>query len=81
MNPVQARDAVNAALASVAPEADLGAVDPGARLREELDLDSLDFLNLVQALKDITGVEIPEADYRQVDTLAELLGYLESAQV
>jgi acyl carrier protein len=81
VNPVQAREAVTAALASVAPEADLDAVDPGARLREELDLDSLDFLNLVQALKDITGVEIPEADYRQVDSLTELLGYLESAQV
>lgn len=81
MNTVQAREAVTAALASVAPEADLSALAPDARLREELDLDSLDFLNLVQALRDITGVEIPEADYRQVDTLSELLGYLESAQV
>lgn len=81
MNPVQAREAVTAALAGVAPEADLDGLDPGARLRDELDLDSLDFLNLVQALKDLTGVEIPEADYRRVDTLGELLGYLESAQV
>jgi len=81
VNTDQARAAVAAALASVAPEADLSTLDPTARFREELDLDSMDFLHLVQALRDLTGIEIPEAAYRQVDTLDELLGYLESAQV
>jgi acyl carrier protein len=81
VNRDQALQAVTAALATIAPEADLTGVDPTARFRDELDLDSLDFLNLVQALHDTTGVEIAEADYRTVDTLDALLGYLEAAQV
>ena len=81
MNSTQAREAVAAALATVAPEADLDGVDANARLRDELDLDSLDFLNLVQALQDSTGVAIPEADYRSVDSLQELVAYLQARQV
>ena len=81
MNSTQAREAVATALATVAPEADLDAVDANARLRDELDLDSLDFLNLVQALQDSTGVAIPEADYRSVDTLQGLVAYLQARQV
>ncbi|MGB8652077.1 MAG: acyl carrier protein [Mycobacteriales bacterium] len=79
MNTEQARAAVADALATIAPEAELSDVDPEARFRDELDLDSMDFLALVQALHDSTGVDIPEADYRQVDTLDGLIGYLAAA--
>ena len=76
MNTTEATAAVAQALAAIAPEVDLSAVDPAAPFRAELDLDSLDFLNLGQSLHDTTGVDIPESDYARVDTLAGLTGYL-----
>jgi len=62
----------------IAPEADLDDVDGNADLREELDLDSLDFLHLIIALGKRVGVEIPEADYGRIASLDALLDYLQS---
>lgn len=76
MTTDQATAALAAALAGIAPEVDLTTVDPDVRLRDELDLDSLDFLSLVQKLHDSTGVDIPEADYGKVETLNALVDYL-----
>ena len=76
MNTDQAMTAVADALATIAPEIDLTDVDRDVPFRSELDLDSLDFLNLVQSLHDATGVDIPETDYGQVDTIGKLIGYL-----
>lgn len=63
-------------LADIAPEADLNDVAPGEDLRRALDLDSMDFLNLVIALNERTGVAIPEADYPKLYTLQDMAGYL-----
>jgi acyl carrier protein len=63
-------------LARFAPEADLGALDPGASLQEELDIDSMDLLNVMIAVKEVTGVDVPESDYDQVATLAGLVAYV-----
>lgn len=78
MNADQARDTVAAILAQIAPEADLDDVEPGEDLRTGLDLDSLDFLSLVEGLKERTGVDVPEEDYPQVRSLAGIVGYLTS---
>jgi len=59
------------------PEADLDALPADADLREELDLDSMDFLNFVIGVHEATGVDIPEADYGRVSTLEACLEYLE----
>lgn len=67
---------IAAELRRIAPEADLAAVDPAADLREALELDSMDFLNLLIALDRRFGVAVPEVDYPQVATLAGLIGYL-----
>jgi acyl carrier protein len=67
---------IAAELRRIAPEADLAAVDPSADLRESLELDSMDFLNLLIALDRRFGVAVPEADYPVVSTLAGLVGYL-----
>ena len=67
---------VAAALSDIAPEADLTRVAPAAPLREELDIDSMDFLKLVQRLHERVGIAIPEADYPKVLTLDGMLGYL-----
>ena len=64
------------ALGRIAPEADTSAVPPNADLREELDLDSMDFLNFVIALHERLGVDIPEADYPKLATLDGAVAYL-----
>jgi acyl carrier protein len=63
-------------IAGVAPEADLGALDPKADLREALDIDSMDFLNVMIALHKRLGVEIPEADYPKLFTFDGAIAYL-----
>jgi acyl carrier protein len=68
--------AVAKVMGQVAPEAELDLVDPAADLRAELDLDSMDFLNLVEGLKEGTGVDIPESAYAQVRSLDGLADYL-----
>lgn len=74
--PAQARALVIEALQEVAPDIDPAAVEPGARLQEDLDLDSMDFLNLLAALSDQTGLDIPETDYAQLGTVERCMSYL-----
>jgi acyl carrier protein len=71
-------DLVKEALSQVAPEADPATLRPDQPLREQLDLDSFDFLQLMIRVHEKTGVEIPEADYGRLSTLADLVAYLES---
>lgn len=63
-------------LGEVAPEADLDALDLEADLREELELDSMDVLDLAIGLAQATGVEVPERDYARVVTVAGAVAYL-----
>ena len=60
----------------IAPEADLATLQDDDELREVLDLDSMDFLNFIVGLHQATGINIPEADYRQLLTLAGVQRYL-----
>ena len=70
------RQAVIECVQKVAPEADFATVAPAKSLREQLDLDSFDYLNVLIALHAKLGVDIPEADYGKVQTLNSLLEYL-----
>ncbi|HEX6310053.1 MAG TPA: phosphopantetheine-binding protein [Acidimicrobiia bacterium] len=63
-------------LAQVAPEVDPASIDTGLDLREDLDLDSMDFLNFVTGLSEATGVEIPERDYPELATIDGCAAYL-----
>ncbi len=56
-------------LGEIAPEADLSSLNPERSFRDQLDLDSMDFLNFVIALHKELNVEIPEADYPKYTTL------------
>jgi acyl carrier protein len=76
MSPEQIRNVVLQALSDVAPELDPGSLDPKVELRSQLDLDSMDFLNFVLGLHKALGVDIPEADYRQLATLEGCVAYL-----
>ena len=70
-------------LGNIAPEADLTQLKPDATIRDELDIDSMDFLNFAIAVHEALHVEIPEADYPQLATVnrcvAYLVGHLDSS--
>ncbi len=70
------RQVVLEEIGKLAPEAELEGLAPKTRLREELDLDSFDFVTLVTALDRRLGVDVPEVDYRKLETLEGCLDYL-----
>jgi acyl carrier protein len=72
------RATVLRALGDIAPEADLGALKPDVPFRDQLDLDSMDLLNVVVGLHAAVGVDIPEADYPKLATLDACVTYLTS---
>ncbi len=76
MNNAELRAAIDRALGNVAPEIDLAVVADDADLREELDIDSIGFLDVVTELHARTGVDIPEIDYPKLRSRAHLIAYL-----
>ena len=65
-------------LHKIAPEVDPNEIDPAVDLREQIDLDSMDILNLAVAIHEAIGVDIPEADYPQMTSLNGCVAYLHS---
>ena len=61
----------------ILPEGDCSGVDPDVRLRDQLELDSMDFLDIVMELRKQYGVEVPEDDYPHFITLEGCMNYLE----
>jgi len=80
MTEDEARALIATVLHEVAPEVDLDEVGEGQTLQEALDLDSIDFLNLVVGLHERTGIEIPERDYPELSTLDGCVAYLTKAR-
>ncbi len=76
MKTDEIRKAVLEAIASIAPDADVRAIRPGEPLRQQVDLDSMDWLNFVSALHERLAVDIPESDYARLATLDSLVAYL-----
>ncbi|HYX19982.1 MAG TPA: acyl carrier protein [Thermoanaerobaculia bacterium] len=70
------RKTVFAALRKVAPDIDPAEISPSESLRDQTDLDSMDFLNFVVGLHGALGVEIPEADYPRLESIEGIVGYL-----
>jgi acyl carrier protein len=80
MNREQIRATVLEVLGQIAPEADPASIDPRVNLREQLDIDSMDFLNFLVALDKKLHVDIPERDYGQLTTLDACIDYLSDRQ-
>jgi len=78
MTEADIRAVAIAALSAIAPETDPASLAGDADIREELDLDSMDFLNFVIALHRQSGETIPEADYPRLQTLDGVVTYLEA---
>jgi acyl carrier protein len=68
--------AIKDIIASIAPDEDLSALDPAVRLREQIELDSMDFLDIVMELRKRYGVQVPEEEYGELATLEGCVRYL-----
>jgi acyl carrier protein len=64
-------------IAEIAPDEDLTGIAPEVRLRDQLELDSMDFLDIVMELRKQHGIEVPEADYQELASLESCANYLE----
>ncbi len=78
MNASELKSQVLSILGDIAPEADLSRIASDRSLRDQIDIDSMDFLNFVIALHQTLHVEIPERDYPQLVTLDGCINYLAS---
>jgi acyl carrier protein len=80
VNETELRDVVLTSLREVAPEVDSAALDLATPIADQLEIDSMDFLDLMVAISERTGVEVPERDYAQVASVDDCVAYL-SARV
>jgi len=78
MTEDEIRKVLQEELGNIAPEMDIVKLDPSADLREALDIDSIDFLNLMAAIHKRLGIEVPELDYPKLFTLDGAASYLAS---
>lgn len=77
MSQAEVYDVLREELARIAPEIEFDDLDPNIDLREQVDLDSMDFLNLITALHQRLGVEISDADAAELATLEGAAAYVE----
>ena len=77
MNAAEVRTGVLAELKRIAPELEEAELAPAKPLRDQVDLDSMDWLNFIVALHERFKVEIPEADYARLGTLEATVAYLQ----
>ncbi|MCK4502212.1 MAG: acyl carrier protein [Desulfuromonadales bacterium] len=76
MTETEIRTTIIEGLSQIAPEADFGELLPTENIREELDIDSFDFLNFLIGLNQEIGIDIPERDYEKLVSLNDLIDYL-----
>jgi acyl carrier protein len=69
------RNAILDALTGIAPEIDAAALAPAKPLRDQVDLDSADWLNFLVALHARLGIDIPDADAAKLTTFDKLVDY------
>jgi acyl carrier protein len=77
MTQDQIRDAIVNIIRDIAPDEELSSLKGDVRLREQIDLDSMDFLDIVMELRKRYGIEVPETDYMKLATLNSSVEYLE----
>jgi len=77
MTPGEIRNEILDILSEIAPDEDLSSLDDSVAFREQIELDSMDFLDIVMELRKRHRVQIPEEDYGNLATMASTVAYLE----
>jgi acyl carrier protein len=76
MTPAEIRDEVLDILSNITPDDDLGSLVDDKPFREQLELDSMDFLDIVMELRKRHRVQIPEEEYGQLASMGSTVAYL-----
>ena len=77
MTTAEISDEILDILSDIAPDEDLSGLDADKPFREQLELDSMDFLDIVMELRKRYKIQIPEADYTHLASLSSTVAYLE----
>ena len=77
MTPAEIRDEIIDILEDISPDEDLESLKDDVAFREQLELDSMDFLDIVMELRKRHRVQIPEEDYGHLASMASTVSYLE----
>ncbi len=77
MTREEVRQAVVSILEDIAPDEDLSSIKDDVTLREQMDLDSMDFLDIVMELRKRFNIEVPESDYQQLVSMSSCIQYLQ----
>ena len=78
MTTEQIKETIIEQILTVAPEIEKEEIEPNANLQRSLEIDSFDFLKVLTALNEALGVDVPETDYAQVDTLEHMADYFKA---
>jgi acyl carrier protein len=76
MTPADIREAILEILSDIAPDEDLSQLDPAVPFREQLEMDSMDFLDIVMELRKRYRVQIPEEEYPALASMNSTIEYL-----
>lgn len=76
MQATEVREIVQDIIAEIALDDDVTSINDEVALRDQLDLDSMDFLDIVMELKKQHKIEIPQEDYPQLATMKSCVEYL-----
>jgi acyl carrier protein len=68
-------------LKNIAPETDPQQLKPEDNIRQTLSIDSFDYLQFIIGLDEALGIQTPEEDYGQIESLKSLLDYLGKKQI
>ncbi len=77
MKKAEIREVILEILEEIAPDEDLGDLKDDVSFREQLELDSMDFLDIVMSLRKRYRVQIPEDDYIELASMNSTVEYLE----
>jgi acyl carrier protein len=77
MTPAEIRDEILDILSEIAPDEDLSNLEDSKSFREQMELDSMDFLDIVMELRKRQRVQIPEEEYPRLASMASTVEYLE----
>ena len=76
MTPAEIREQVIDILQDIAPDEELGDIQDGQAFRDQLELDSMDFLDIVMELRKRYRVQIPEQDFVALESMESTVNYL-----
>ena len=76
MAPAEIREAIIEILEDIAPDEDLSTLEDPKAFRDQLELDSMDFLDIVMELRKRYRVQVTEEDYGHLNSMASTVEYL-----